>query len=84
VSRVNDLLQTPEVMGVIDPGPGTGNAIDEIKSWIDDASKHVLRISLRNLTFANHLREIVVNILGQTLLGWASRQVQGPPSCGRR
>jgi hypothetical protein len=71
VSRINDLLQTPEVMQVIDPQSGTSNAIDEIKAWIDDPTKHVLRISLRNLTFANHLREIVVNILGQTLLGWA-------------
>lgn len=71
VSRVNDLLQTPEVMGVIDPSSTTGNAIDEIKAWIDDPAQHVLRISLRNLTFTNHLREIVVNILGQALLAWA-------------
>lgn len=71
VSRVNDLLQTPEIMRVIDPGARTGNALDEIKEWIEDPSKHVLRISLRNLTFASHLREIVVNILGQAFLTWA-------------
>lgn len=71
VSRINDLLQITEVMNVIDPPAGISNVINEMESWLTDPSSHVLRISLRNLTFANHLREIVVNILGQTLLGWA-------------
>jgi uncharacterized protein len=68
VSRINDLVQTPEIMQVIDPPTGTNDALKEIKDWLDDPGAHVLRISLRNLTFANHLREIVVNILGQALL----------------
>ncbi|GAA3965221.1 ATP-binding protein [Gordonia caeni] len=68
VSRINDLVQTAEIMGVIDPPTGTNDALTEIKDWLDDANAHVLRISLRNLTYANHLREIIVNILGQALL----------------
>jgi DNA helicase HerA-like ATPase len=75
VSRINDLLQTPQVMQVIEPRDGTGNAIDDIRRWIDDVNAPLLRISLRNLTFANHLREIVVNILGQSLLAWAREGV---------
>lgn len=71
VSRMNDLIQTPEVMGVIDPQAGALDVLGEIKAWIDAPDGHLLRISLRNLTFANHLREIVVNILGQALIGWA-------------
>ncbi|WRS29207.1 ATP-binding protein [Actinomycetaceae bacterium MB13-C1-2] len=71
VSRINDLLQIPEIMGVIDPPNGVFNAIDVMDTWLADPDSHILRISLKNLTFANHLREIVVNILGQTLLGWA-------------
>lgn len=71
ISRINDLLQTPEIMNVIDPPAGVSNVIQEMSNWFSDPDSHVLRISLRNLTFANHLREIVVNILGQTLLGWA-------------
>lgn len=71
VSRINDLLQIPEVMGVIDPAEDVENVIDEIRKWILDPNEHLLRISLKNLTFSNHLREIVVNILGQTLLAWA-------------
>lgn len=71
VSRISDLLQTPEIMNVIDPPAGVSNVIEEIANWLKDKDQHVLRISLKNLTFANHLREIVVNILGQTLLTWA-------------
>lgn len=71
VSRVHDLLQTPEIMGVIDPAAGTQDALDLVEQWMNDPDAHILRISLRNLTFANHLREIVVNILGQAILGWA-------------
>lgn len=71
VSRISDLRQTPEIMNVIDPPAGVSNVIDEIEKWLQDQDQHVLRISLKNLTFANHLREIVVNILGQTLLTWA-------------
>jgi uncharacterized protein len=71
ISRINDLHQIGEIMGVIDPPPEVGNVIDQMRDWLDSASENVLRISLKNLTFANHLREIVVNILGQTLLAWA-------------
>lgn len=80
VSRINDLLQTPEVMQVIDPQSDTSNAIEGIKTWIDDPEARLLRVSLRNLTFANHLREIVVNILGQALLAWSrGGQFRGIP-----
>ncbi|WP_182141933.1 ATP-binding protein [Schaalia sp. JY-X169] len=71
ISRINDLLQTPEIMNVIDPQPGTTNVVGEMFNWVQNSDSHILRVSLRNLTFANHLREIVVNILGQTLLSWA-------------
>lgn len=71
ISRINDLLQIREIMDVIDPQTGDYNAMEEIRAWIADSASHLLRISLRNLTFSNHLREIIVNILGQTLLSWA-------------
>ncbi|WML66161.1 ATP-binding protein [Rhodococcus sp. AH-ZY2] len=71
ISRINDLHQIPEIMGVIDPPTGVGSVIDQMRAWMNSPSQHILRVSLRNLTFANHLREIVVNILGQRLLAWA-------------
>lgn len=74
ISRINDLLQMPEIMKVIDPdAAGTANAASEIIAWLKDDNSPLLRISLRNLTFENHLREIVVNILGQLLLSAARR-----------
>lgn len=73
VSRVNDLIQTPEIMNVIDPQQATEDALGLIRTWVADTDSPVLRISLRNLTFANHLREIVVNIIGQELLASARR-----------
>ena len=71
ISRINDLLQTPEIMDVIDPPAGVANVIEEITTWLGRPDAHVLRISLKSLTYANHLREIVVNILGQSLLATA-------------
>lgn len=71
ISRINDLLQTREIMDVIVPPKGTANIFDEIEKWLRDKDSHVLRVSLRSLTFANNLREILVNILGQWLIGMA-------------
>ena len=71
ISRINDLLQLQEVMTVIEPSNQVSNVIAEMHAWMTNPNPSVLRISLRNLTFTNHLREIVVNILGQTLLSWA-------------
>lgn len=75
VSRLNDLLQINEIMDVISPSTQQANALEEIDAWFEDKSSHILRISLRNLTFANHLREIVVNIIGQTLLSRARKSL---------
>lgn len=58
-------------MGVISSSESTENAVDVIRDWVEDPMEHVLRISLKNLTFANNLREIVVNIIGQALLAEA-------------
>src|SRR5699024_4135380 len=66
ISRIDDLLKTPEVMGVINPQ--TPNIYDELTSWYKTPNASVFRISLRNLPFANNLREMVVNILGKQLL----------------
>ena len=73
VSRINDLIQTPEIMDIIDPShnKGTGDALEEIEQWLSNGNSHILRISLRNLAYSNHLREIVVNIIGRKLMDLA-------------
>lgn len=71
VARINDLVQTREIMRVIHPEADIESLLDVLSSWVVDPNPSILRVSLRNLTFANHLREIVVNIIGQTLLNQA-------------
>lgn len=39
-----------------------------LKDFLDDESKSLLVLSLKNLSFSSHLREIFVNAIGRTLL----------------
>ena len=71
VARINDLVQTREIMRVIHPDSGLANILEILEVWAQDRGASILRVSLRNLTFANHLREIVVNIIGQSLISHA-------------
>lgn len=73
VSRIEDLLQTDEIMNVISGREDHDLLFDELESWLKDDSVSILRISLRNLTFGHHLREIVVNIIGHRLLEGARK-----------
>jgi energy-coupling factor transporter ATP-binding protein EcfA2 len=68
VSRIEDLVQTPEIMNVISGQDDHKQLMDEIEKWLADGDDSILRISLRNLTFSHSLREIVVNIVGHRLL----------------
>jgi energy-coupling factor transporter ATP-binding protein EcfA2 len=70
VSRIEDLVQTPEIMSVLED-QNCASLLTEIKAWLDSNEAGILRISLRNLTFSHSLREIVVNVLGHALLSTA-------------
>ena len=72
VSRIEDLVQTPEIMSVLEDHDGS-SLLTEIKHWLDAQEGGILRISLRNLTFSHSLREIIVNVLGHALLSMARR-----------
>lgn len=72
VSRIEDLVQTPEIMAVVE-SPAEASLVSEVHSWLKHEDGGVLRISLRNLTFSHNLREIVVNVLGHALLSMARR-----------
>lgn len=72
VSRIEDLVQTPEVMSVVEDQDGP-SLLSEIKQWLATQEAGILRISLRNLTFSHNLREIIVNVLGHALLSMARR-----------
>lgn len=71
VTRIQDLLETPEVVRILMPDPGTASILESIDQFLSDDSKRILRISLRDLPFAQHLREITVNSIGRHLLNAA-------------
>ena len=71
ITRIQDLIQTPEVIRILTPGPGTTSVLHSIDEFLKDSSKRVLRISLKDLPFVQHLREITVNSIGRHLLSKA-------------
>ncbi len=71
VSRTRVLADTREITNVIAPTTATNNVFEEIRDWLENGSTPILRISLRNLTYSNYLREIVVNIIARELLSMA-------------
>jgi hypothetical protein len=73
ISRIDDLLQTKEIMDVISGDPTIPSLLTEISSWLKRGDPGILRVSLRNLTFSHGLREILVNVVGHSLLTMARR-----------
>ena len=67
VTRIEDMLHAPELACVFQPGK-MRTIFDEIQTFIEDPTLHVLRISLKYLPVAHDAREIVANALGRHLL----------------
>jgi uncharacterized protein len=72
IGRIESYLSAPEFAPVLRPGE-LPDLVGVIDRWLDDPSRPVLRISLRNLAFTSEIREIVANGLGRHLLGLARR-----------
>ena len=75
ITRIQDLLQTPEVTRILMPDPESKSALALIDQFLADGSKRILRVSLQDLPFVQHLREITVNSIGRHLLSSARRGV---------
>jgi len=71
ITRIQDLIQTPEVIRILTPEPNAVSVLDAIDHFLGDNSKRILRISLQDLPFVQHLREIAVNSIGRHLLSKA-------------
>ncbi|QRY63418.1 ATP-binding protein [Gordonia sp. PDNC005] len=71
VNRIEDLVQTPEVMSVVGGEKTSESLLTETENWIATGKSGILRVSLRNLTFSHSLREIVVNVFGHKLMSLA-------------
>lgn len=68
ITRLQDLIQTPDVARILMPENEGDSALDSIDRFLANSAERVLRISLRDLPFVQHLREITVNSIGRHLL----------------
>ena len=65
--RVESIIASPDYACVFKPGEleSVRNAVEE---FVEDDQKRLLRISLQNVPFGNHAREVVANAIGRILL----------------
>jgi hypothetical protein len=70
ITRVEDMLQAPELSCVFRPA-GKESLAAKLDEFLADADKPVLRVSLKYLPFAHNAREIVANAIGRHLLALA-------------
>jgi hypothetical protein len=73
ITRIHDLLQTPEVFNILVPGEDILSILESIDSFLDQDGEGILCISLQSLPFVHFLREIAVNSLGRHLLALARK-----------
>lgn len=70
LSRIEDMLQAPELACVFQPG-GKQSLNSALNAFLENQNKQVLRVSLKYLPFAHNAREIVANAVGRHLLALA-------------
>lgn len=70
IARIESMLQAPELRCILRPG-STPSATSKIVEFLDDADNRILRLSVKQLSFAFNAREIVANALGRWLLDQA-------------
>lgn len=79
ITRLEDMLGSPELAPVLKPGFLTPVA-DIINEFIAGGKHRILRISLKHLSFAHSTREVVANAIGRLLLNLArDRKLTGCP-----
>lgn len=67
VARVENLLSTSALAPILRPG-NRRSLFDEIDEFVFSSDAHVLVVSLRDVAFQNHVREIAVNAIGRRVL----------------
>lgn len=72
INRIEDLLSNSNLNPIFYPGK-KASLFHEIRSFLKDSSKRILRISLKYLSFDHHAREIAANAIGRYLLELARK-----------
>jgi uncharacterized protein len=70
ITRINDIIHSPSLAPIFDSFD-TPVLLDELDTFLKDDSTKIFRISLKNLSFAFHAREIVANAIARRVLEWA-------------
>jgi uncharacterized protein len=72
INRIQDMINAPNLAAIFRP-KGLPSLFEEIANFLADPQSKVLRISLKNLPFEHHTREIIGNAIGRHLLDLARR-----------
>ena len=67
ISRITSMASSPELACIFRPG-AKKSLLTAIEEWLVDPSTRVLRVSMRNISFAFDARSIVANTIGKHLL----------------
>jgi DNA helicase HerA-like ATPase len=65
--RIESIISSGDYACVFQPGELT-SLVKTIDTFVDDDDKRLLRVSLQNVPFGNHAREVVANAIGRVLL----------------
>ena len=72
MTRIEGMVNAPELACMFQPD-SKASLVDSIGAFLSDRSKRVLRISLRNVSFAFNAREVLANAIGRALLSHARK-----------
>ncbi len=64
ISRINDVLQSPNLDPIFKPGR-KASLFDEINEFLRDPVSRILRLNMKNLSFAHNARAIIANAIGR-------------------
>lgn len=67
IARISEMLQSPNLAPILQPGDKP-SLFKVFELFLKDTETKVLRVSLQYLSFAHHVREILVNAAGRRLL----------------
>tara|TARA_A100001391_G_scaffold116121_1_gene78591 strand:- start:1712 stop:3667 length:1956 start_codon:yes stop_codon:yes gene_type:complete len=65
--RIESIIASSDYSCVFRPN-GLSSLNESLEAFVQDDSKRLLRISLQNVPFGNHAREVVANAIGRILL----------------
>ncbi|MCS6961250.1 MAG: ATP-binding protein [Deltaproteobacteria bacterium] len=75
IGKIEAFLSDPDLKFIFDPNPKYPSLIEIIKTFVEENSKQILRISLANLTTSLGIREVLVNITGRVLFHLAKQNL---------